>query len=183
VDSPSVLGLLSESCAVQMRCRRKDAPVPDLSHALPVLDATVFLYPSVEDAEKGTKFGGTGVVVGVPMPGRKDLRMRYVITNWHVACGSGSSVIRVRDAKSGKHQIVDLDPSEWSFIPGGPDLAATVLKLPSDINPTFLEPEMFVDPLLPGDVFIGDDVFMVGRFIDHDGHETTSQRCALEPSA
>lgn len=172
MDSPSILGLLAESCSVRTRCRREDSRVPDLSHALPVLDATLFLYPSVEDAENGANFGGSGVVIGVPLGGRQDLFARFAVTNWHVACGSGASVIRLHDANTGKRHILDLDPSEWTFIPGGPDLAIAPLFLPHDINPTLVPSFLFIDAATEGDVFPGDDVFMAGRFIDYDGHET-----------
>lgn len=146
--------------------------LPDLSHALKLLDATIFLYPSKEDAERGTAFGGSGVMIGVPMKARPDLLVRYAITNWHVACDGGNSVIRFTDPATRQPCIVDKDSSEWLFIPGRQDLAVTELHLPVGMKPTILPAPMIVTSDDAGGAFIGDDVFMAGRFIDYDGRET-----------
>lgn len=144
--------------------------MPDISASLHLLDATFFLYPSYEDAEQGANYGGSGVIVGVPLDGRPDLHMRYAVTNWHVAC-RGSSVIRL-NLPDGSVHILDKDPSEWTFLPGKQDLAATVLALPDHILPPFLPSAMFIMDDQVSDAHVGDDIFMVGRFIDYDGHET-----------
>lgn len=145
--------------------------MPDISASLGLLDATFFLYPSVEDAERGTQFGGSGVVVGVPLSSRPDLLVRYAVTNWHVACSSGSSVIRLNLPDGGVH-IIDKDPSEWTFLPGKQDLAAVPLLLPRSIQPALVPTTIFIADDEKSDAHVGDDIFMVGRFIDFDGHET-----------
>ena len=145
--------------------------VPDISHALEILNATVFLYPSVEDAEKGHAFGGSGVLIGIPAPGRDDLHFVYAVSNWHVVCDSGASVVRIVD-KTGHVHIWETDSSQWTFIPGGPDLAAIPLRMANRVNPAVIPLELFISTNEPGDVILGDDIFMAGRFIDYDGNET-----------
>lgn len=145
--------------------------MPDISAALELLDATIFLYPSYDDAERGAEFGGSGVIVGVPLKTQPKLLVRYAITNWHVACRSGASVIRL-NLPEGKVHIVEKDPSEWIFIPGKQDLAATILILPPEIQPFSVPTRMFIGSDNNSDAHVGDDIFMVGRFIDFDGHET-----------
>lgn len=145
--------------------------MPDISAALDLLDSTFFLYPSAEAAEAGEQFGGSGVIIGVPLPGRPDILVRYAVTNWHVACKGGASVIRLNKRDGGIH-VVEKDPAEWTFIASGPDLAATPLSVPSGAVGTMVPTTMFALPDDAGAAFIGDDVFMVGRFIDFDGHET-----------
>ena len=145
--------------------------MPDISAAQGLLDATVFLYKSVEDATSGTASGGSGVVVGVPLRSRPDLVVRYVVTNWHVARDSGASVIRL-NTKSGGIHILEKDPSEWTCIAGGADIAVIPLDVPADVAVDVIPTTHFIDESDPGALFVGDDVFMVGRFIDFDGKET-----------
>lgn len=145
--------------------------MPDISASLSVLDATVFLYPSVGDAEKGTKFGGSGVLVGLQSQSIPGYLFGYVVTNWHVACSSGASVIRI-NTPDGKTNIIDKDPSEWTFLPGKQDLAVTSFNRPKDIVPSYVPTSLFIMDDDKSDAHVGDDVFMVGRFIDYDGHET-----------
>lgn len=145
--------------------------MPDISASLGLLDATFFLYHSVEDAEAGTQYGGAGVIVGVPLESRPDLCVRYAVSNWHVVCDQGASVIRL-SLPNGKTHIIDKDPSEWTFLPGRADLAAVALYLPPDVQPSVVPVPRFIGIGERSDAHTGDDVFMVGRFVDFDGHET-----------
>lgn len=147
--------------------------MPDISHALSLLGASFFLYASEEDANKGQEFGGTGFIVGIPFKTRPDLVIRYAVTNWHVACQSGASVIRLNDPNGGIH-IIDKDPSEWHFLPRKQDVAATLLQLPKNLGSSIIQKSLFIRSDDPGGVFAGDDIFMVGRFIDFDGAETNT---------
>lgn len=145
--------------------------MPDISASLGLLDATVFLYPSVEDAEKGKKFGGSGVIIGIPAQPFPEASFIYVVTNWHVACQSGNSVIRI-NTSDGKTHIVDKDPSEWIFLPGKQDLAAIRIEDFGNKKLNYIGTSLFITDDEKSDAHVGDDVFMVGRFIDYDGHET-----------
>src|SRR5579864_4573704 len=60
-----------------------------------ILNSTVYLYPSREDAEAGSPFGGTGFIVGYSFPDDPNWMVPYVVTNWHVAIRDGASVVRV----------------------------------------------------------------------------------------
>ncbi|RJG56130.1 serine protease [Sphingobium terrigena] len=144
--------------------------MPDISASLELLGATFFLYHCREDAIKGTKYGGSGVIIGAPLNSRPDLALRYAVSNWHVVCKDGASVIRL-SLPDGRIHIVDTDPSEWTFLPGQQDLAAIPLQLPKDMSPAWVSTSQFVDGET-SDAHVGDDVFMVGRFVDFDGIET-----------
>lgn len=144
--------------------------MPDLSNASAILNATAFLYPSLEDAREGRAFGGSGVCVQVPLPNRPDLSIPFFVTNWHVAVSGGASVVRYVD-KQGEVRFVDADPSEWTFLPAGPDLAALPLLVHFEKHPHAIPLTIFASDD-EGDLFIGEDVFMCGRFIDYDGIET-----------
>lgn len=147
--------------------------MPDISASLGLLDATFFLYPTYEDAEVGSGFGGSGVMVGVPLTSNPDLLVVYAVSNWHVVCLTGACVIRL-NLPGGKVHIVDTDPSEWTFMPGQQDLAAIRIDVPPEVlNEIEIVPtEDFIMEENDSDAHVGDDVFMVGRFIDYDGRET-----------
>ena len=98
----------------------------------------------------------------------------YVVTNWHVAVSEGNSCVRV-NKKGGGSDVFELEPHEWTFRPVWHDIAIASLSLDRavhdavSISQNFLATDAFVSDRAIGP---GDDVFMVGRFIDHDGGET-----------
>src|SRR4051812_11165692 len=67
--------------------------MPKIPHR--ILNSTVYLYPSRDDAERGTAFGGTGFILVYPWPDDPSMGIPYVVTNWHVAVQQGASVVRV----------------------------------------------------------------------------------------
>ena len=83
----------------------------------------MYLYPSKEDATRGTKFGGTGFLVSYS-PKHYQIRHPhvYAVTNHHVAVGGSSPVIRAT-GKDGGNKIFEFDSSDWEFVPGGDDIA------------------------------------------------------------
>jgi hypothetical protein len=100
--------------------------------------------------------------------------MLYAITNWHVAVRDGSSVMRVNTTNGGV-DILDFDPSEWEFPPAGHDLAIlppSKLGLNADLHAvTALHLSMFLskEEISEYGIGPGEDVMMIGRFVDHDG--------------
>lgn len=140
-----------------------------------ILSSSFFLYPNSDDARAGKKFGGTGFFVGIPSQADPErMTCIYGVTNWHVACREGCSVVRV-NRKDGDPAIFDYGPEDWVFIPGDDDIA--VIELPLNINEhrfAYVSTDQFltqaeVSQKKAGRVGVGDDVFMIGRFIDHDG--------------
>ncbi|MBY0511027.1 MAG: serine protease [Rhodospirillaceae bacterium] len=136
----------------------------------------VYLYPSRDAAEKGERFGGTGFLVGIASTASPHLTFLYAVTNYHVAISNGCSVVRV-NRKDGQPDIFEFGPEDWHFdAQAGHDVA--VVQIPLRTNHDFL--------VLPHDgclsrelrdsqgIAPGDDIFIVGRFIDHDG-ETTNR--------
>jgi hypothetical protein len=138
-----------------------------------VLYSTFYLYPSVEAAKAGEKFGGTGFFVSYPTGIPEAPSLLYAVTNWHVAVRDGCSVMRV-NTSSGV-DIFDLDPSEWEFVAAGPDMAVVPHRRLGVKESTHQIIALSVDMLLTRDdianlnINPGDDVFMIGRFVDHDG--------------
>jgi hypothetical protein len=157
--------------------RRVSYGMPRISSDM--LFSTFYLYHTVDDARAGRKFGGTGFFVGYPTGVTRFPVLLYAVTNWHVAVRDGASVMRINKVGGGV-DIFEFDPSEWEFMPGGPDLAVVPparLPLQDGIHSVVgLHLSLFLDR---ADISLlkigpGEDVFMVGRFIDHDGAESNA---------
>jgi len=142
------------------------------------LDSTFFLYASLDDAKKGAKFGGTGFVLSLPSERVPDITYFYGVTNWHVAVRDGFSVIRVNTV-DGATEILDHGPEDWIFDADGDDLAVisfnpkVIPQRPSESSRS-LKPipaaliykkDVLLDPNQLN-VGLGDDVFMLGRFVE-----------------
>jgi hypothetical protein len=136
-----------------------------------IRNAAFYLYPDGDAAEQGKNFGGTGFLIGVPSKlhakyGRAHV---YAVTNWHVA-PKGNPVIRL-NTQSGPPDIIDADVHDWVF-----DGVHDIAVLPVNVNPdlhavTVLHSRMLVteESVKNAEIGPGDDVFMVGRFVNHDG--------------
>lgn len=102
----------------------------------------------------------------------------YAVTNWHVACRLGASIIRVnlREQQSRKSRCIELDPSEWLYPANGDDLA--IADISDKVNPTTdlvigLHEDMFIsrERIAEYEIGIGEDCFMCGLFVSHHGGE------------
>ena len=129
------------------------------------LKSTVFLYGSRDDASAGRNIGGTGFLVGMEtvLSGRF---VCYVVSNWHVAV-QGFPVVRI-PLKAGGYDIFELDCADWVFLPKY-DIAAVHLPLDEKHDFSLIPNRVFLteDAKTRHKIGPGDDVFMVGRFVDH----------------
>jgi hypothetical protein len=140
-----------------------------------VINSVFYLFASREEALSGKNPGGSGFIV-VHFYVTKDdedffgtrHEFVYAVTNWHVAVDSGFSVIRL-NKKDGGIDIIDLDPSEWTFLPGKCDVAVAELTIDENVHDVSgVSTDIFIDGRM-NDFGIGDDVFMLGLFVDHEG--------------
>lgn len=146
-----------------------------------VLDSTFFLYPSLDDAQKSAKFGGTGFVLSFRSERVSEITYFYGVTNWHVAVRDGCSVVRVNTTDGGT-DILEYGPEDWLFDADGDDLA--VIQLNPNFATHSLKPipaaliynkEVLLDPS-QFNIGLGDDVFMLGRFVEKDYAPAVGQR-------
>jgi hypothetical protein len=138
-----------------------------------VINSVFYLYPTRQAAEEGKAFGGCGFFVGVPS-GLPNYAYAYAVTNWHVAIQGGASVIRV-NKRGGGVDIFEFDPSEWTFKPGGSDVAVigVPLQFPKhEVNMLDIALLLTPDVIPRIQIGPGEDTFMIGRFVDHDGGGT-----------
>ncbi len=147
-----------------------------------VIASVFFLYASREDALAGRNPGGTGFVVHTGQnvwTGRGTYY--YAITNWHVAVRDGFSVVRLNKPDGAGIEIIELGPEDWEFLPGGPDVAVASIGFEKEayfhrilsvsIGLFALHPHMGAQK--SESPCVGDDVFMLGLFVDHARHATT----------
>jgi hypothetical protein len=141
-----------------------------------ILDCSVFLYRSEEDAEAGIQYGGSGFLVGVPIEPALNLPQLYAVTNAHII-DFGYPVIRL-NSKEGGTRTIPLTESAWTRHPAGDDVAIAPITLDRQIHKyKYITPDN-------GDFFIsrenaeklrlgaGDEAFMVGRFYGRDERQT-----------
>ncbi len=139
-----------------------------------LLDNVFYLYKYEDDARIGEGYGGTGFIVSI----RSEIYPQYggccyAVTNWHVACRDGYSIIRL-NTKNGGSDIFPFEPHEWTFDPRY-DIAVCELSLDFEKHKLSLigDDQFITDERIKRyNIGLGDDVFMIGRFIDHDGGQT-----------
>jgi hypothetical protein len=142
--------------------------VPKIPEVL--LKTVFYLYPDGPSAEAGRSIGGTGFIASIPSQVGGH-RHYYAVTNRHVAIDGGCSVIRL-NTRDGGTDIIEFDPADWVKHPDGQDIAACPIYVDTQKHPVGLVPlDRFVTKELLGKSAIGpgEDVFMIGRFIDYDG--------------
>lgn len=147
-------------------------PMPRINDAL--LDSVVYLYPSVEDANAGKAAGGTGFLITIPSEAHEGWDFTYCVTNSHVIREGSSPVIRL-NTKDGGKDVIGLRQEDWVHHEDGDDIATCPLNLadPGYYRYTRIHTEMFVTKELiqQQNMGPGDEVFMIGRFVNHEGRQ------------
>jgi hypothetical protein len=151
------------------------------------LDCSVYLYPSVEHAERGEKIGGSGFLVTVPAAGpgwwlldgecpNPTCHHVYVVSNRHNLINQTrpKPVVRL-NTHDGKTDIIPADAARW-FCSDKHDLAVLPINLRVAYKFLCIDVRSFLtkEIAIANDVGIGDEVFMVGRFINHEGKQRNS---------
>jgi hypothetical protein len=137
------------------------------------LDCVIYLYPDRSAAETGEKIGGSGFLVGVQSKGLpQNFWFLYAVTNKHVING-GATTIRFTTT-DGKTDVLETDEKAWVHHPSGDDLSVCLVSF---------DPKMFKFHFIPKDKFLtreimdslnvgpGDEIFVVGRFVSHEGKQ------------
>ncbi|MGE0751074.1 MAG: serine protease [Variibacter sp.] len=143
--------------------------MPKIPHE--IVRAAFYLYEDKASASAGKNPGGTGFII--QYRGRRNegvyAPQYYAVTNWHVACKNGCSVIRL-NTQDGGTDIIELGPEEWHFLPGKQDIALVPINLDQKIHEVAaIGTQMFLTEEAQERVGVGEDVFMVGLFVDHGG--------------
>lgn len=135
------------------------------------LETVFYLYPSRAAAEAGERVGGTGFFLGVSSDAVPGNWFILAVSNKHVVQRAGASIMRV-NTEDGGVDFLEFEPHEWIEHAGGDDLA--VIPMPANrdhLRVTFNPAKDLLtkEQVAELDIGPGDDVFMVGRFINHEG--------------
>ena len=143
------------------------------------LRCVCYVYPTEEDAKASEQSGGSGFLIRVPLGGNSAAWAHYVVTNDHVLKNGTRYFTNpaIRLNVMDRAETLPTNISRWvkwreadiAVLPFDPD--ESLLS-----ETTFIEPQEFVTKLMFSreNVFrfgVGDDVFMVGRLVGHDGTE------------
>jgi hypothetical protein len=143
-----------------------------------ILQSVFYLYPTMEDAQNAERRGGCGFIVDVPNDGTGQ-NDRYAISNIHVVL-SGCTFMRLNRTDGGT-EVIEVAQPAWRTHSDGDDIAVAVFRPDNEADLAIsglqwkdlvgTTPEGFKDRMKELNVGIGDDVFMVGRFISHEGKQ------------
>ena len=138
-----------------------------------VLECSVYLYTSGEAAISGKGSAGSGFLVSVPSEAIPDGQHVYAVTAAHVI-DNGACVIRMT-SRNVEMSLVSTPDDSWIRHPEGDDVAAAMLDLDSGAEECKSVPteSSFVtqDHITRLDIGLGDDVFLVGRLVNHEGKQ------------
>ncbi len=138
-----------------------------------IVDSALYLYASKEDALARKDTGGTAFLLSMTSERHSEITYFYVVSNWHVAVRDGHSVLGLNKLDGGT-DAYELGPEDWIFDPSGDDVAVALVRLRFDlhrVNPIpvgliYSRAQMLAPD--PEGIGLGDDVFMMGRFIDSE---------------
>src|SRR5579863_4354365 len=150
--------------------------IPDI-----LLDSVIYLYPTTMDAENGERAGGTGFLVSEPATVRGAPAALYAVTNSHVIREGKSPVVRLNN-RQGAIEVLSLDGDQWVHHPDGDDIAVCPIRLTAAYRYFALNRTqwfMTEDEIAQFDIGPGDDVFFVGRYVNHEGRQQNTPTVRL----
>jgi hypothetical protein len=139
-----------------------------------VLDCVVYLYASKHEAEEGIGSGGSGFLLRVAAKLLPDSHFNFVVTNRHVVEG-GAKCIRL-NTKDGNTDVFEFDAGRL-FVSKTDDLAIILLPtIPETYSINAIPRESLVTKefIKEHDIGIGDEILMLGRFINREGAQRNS---------
>jgi hypothetical protein len=147
-----------------------------------LLECVCYLYKNTEDAKEGAQIGGSGFLVGIPIANQERGFLVVVVTNKH-NIEAGGRVVRMTTYLPSKTSYPIQAPlEEWIYHPDGDDLAIYPYEVDFGLaNYKYLHANkhlMTIERVKEKSLGPGDDVFLIGRFINHDGkqHNVPSAR-------
>ena len=135
-------------------------------------DCVVYLYPTESDAADHEQLGGTGFLVHLKVSDDgSDDSVLFAVTNKHVI--QKAPVVRVNArADDVPIAVAPYELKHWIEHPDGDDLAIVPIVLDHSRHKfTSIPRRMLLSKKVVQefDYGIGDDAFIVGRFINHEG--------------
>ena len=138
------------------------------------LDCVIYLYRDPSSAGEGVSAGGSGFLINVQSEAHPEYGYPYAVTNRHVIQDARSRVIRFNTSVGGT-EIMETQLEDWTCADAD-DLAVTRLPFDDQRKQYHIGSDVFMTKAELDNVKIGpgDEAFMVGRFIGHDGKQTNT---------
>jgi hypothetical protein len=143
------------------------------------LQCSIYLYDSYADADGGkARSGACGFLVGFGSRADGRYSHLYAVTNRHVVAKCGDSCrgrfIRI-NTTDGRYTIAETQSDDWRRS-NDDELAVCPLLLHKDTHAVAPIPadSILTKELATDHVGIGDEVFLIGRFVDHEGRQHNS---------
>lgn len=138
------------------------------------VDCVVYIYGSMADAKAGVRQGGSGFLTQVVFTENPEWSQLYVITNRHVVAKAKTPVVRLNKF-DGTVEYFPTTLDQWAIHPSGDDVTALTFQ-PAHwdrLRMISVPRGMFLTDALvkKEDIGIGDETFMIGRFINHEGKQ------------
>lgn len=139
------------------------------------LMSSVFLYGSIEDAENGVSWGGSGFLLGVASRVNGYTVHLYAVSCDHVI--HAFPVVRLTKANGVRDVRPGVD-SDWTPHPSGDDVAIRDLGTVAIRDYRYIADTILLsqEDLVPDAVGPGDDCLMIGRYIN-GGERQFDQTC------
>jgi hypothetical protein len=135
-----------------------------------ILECSVYLYGSKEDAERGRKTGGSGFLVYVELNHRNG--RVYVVTASHVVEKLKMPSVAINGVSpDGRRQCFEIAAKHWIHHPDGHDLAAAAVAMPRGLihRPIPMSMILTEADYAEANIGIGDEAVMVGRLVLVEG--------------
>jgi hypothetical protein len=131
-----------------------------------LVKSVFYLYRDNYSATAGLDAVGTGFIVAIV---ENFIPHYYGVSNKHVVCSRGGSIARLnsRDGRA----IFEFGPEDWEIHGGGDDIAAVPLALDPQQHEVSAIPFEILMRRGEAIVGVGDDVFMLGLFADHEDRQ------------
>jgi hypothetical protein len=140
-----------------------------------IVECSIYLYSSKTAALEGDHAGGSGFLVHVPSGTDNTHGHIYAVTNKHLL-DEGFSVLRL-SKKSGGIDTLSTERQAWIPHPLGYDVEVFPVDLPQEnFRWRSVSAELFISPEIieAYKIGLGDDAFLVGRLVTHEGKQKNS---------
>lgn len=133
-------------------------------------NSAFYIYRSAADAKRGVAEGGTGFLVAVHHKKNRRYAAMYAVTNAHIIRAFNTPTFRF-NTHAGKIATEGTRKSDWVTHPDGDDIAVLPFARYDEYKIRAIpEEHFFSKATLHKHLFgVGDEVFMVGRFVGHEG--------------
>ena len=131
-----------------------------------------YVYKSAPEAKKGVAEGGTGFLVAIRHKVNRRYAAIYAVTNAHIIKAFNAPTLRL-NTNAGQIGIEGTKRSDWTCHPEGDDIAVLPMPNYDKYQIRAIPTELFFNKhTLHEHLFgVGDEVFMVGRFVEHEGRK------------